>query len=433
LFSYHIFPSPLPDFHFYHITFRPNFQGVTKNKSKIPRKNFREGRGIPLPIFVVNKVVKNPCIFVNYVLYCSICAVKHETSSPQRTEGNDMGTQFFWFFDILIVAILLGVTYKCVRAGFVAGITNFLGTLLGFAIALGVSGPAASQIYDTFVSPGVVENITYLQRADVAESNAGVAFETLRKADMSQALVNDVPMAEFLRANPATEGEILKLNLNGVDLSQTGIADGNLDFFGVDAQFDFIFVNVGSIDLTAAERAQHSIEDIILARTVSYAISHRASEKHSILTSNLFDTLPGVSRASHGTTDVVAKLLLEIIHNDATDLATVIETNMVRPMTVLPLRLLVFAVAFALVSIGISAICNGLHFVDYIPLVGRINSILGGVLGVLFSTVIIFMVVVAVGVVIALTEDNIIFINSMTVEQTYIFRHIYSIGFLRFA
>jgi hypothetical protein len=159
----------------------------------------------------------------------------------------------------------------------------------------------------------------------------------------------------------------------------------------------------------------------------------RAAEKHTTLTRNLSDTLPGVNRASEGSVDLVAAMILDVLGNDATDLVTVIDTHMVRPMTTLPIRLLVFAILFALVSIGVSALSNATHLVDYISIVGRINTLLGAALGLTLAALVIFITAIAVNVIISLTGDNIIFVNSMTVEQTYLFRHVYNIGFLNFA
>jgi uncharacterized membrane protein required for colicin V production len=369
-----------------------------------------------------------------------MCAAKHTKTFQPLHGGKVMGTQFFWFYDLLLVGILVGITYKCTRQGLVAGVTNFIGMLLGFAIALGISAPAASYVYDRFMAPGIIEQITYMSEHEQTDDSARAAFETLRNIDMQHAVLNHTPTSSFLNReeNLPQEGETLMLAVNVVDLSETGVSDGDLSFFGLDAQFDLIYVNVGNIDITAAERAAHNLEDIILARTISFAMqNHRISdspEMHETLTRNLTDTVPGVSRMAQGSTDLVASLLLDIITgtNDANDLTTAININMVRPKTILPFRLLFFAIVFALISIIVSAVSSATHFIEYIPLVGRINAVLGGVMGFALAIVVIFMVTVTVSVIISLTGDNIIFINTMTVERTMIFRHVYNIEFLNF-
>ena len=345
-----------------------------------------------------------------------------------------MGTQFFWFFDVILVGILVGVTYKGARRGFVTGLTNFAGALLGFVVALAISAPAATYVYDSFVSPGVVEKLNYFAEYDVTENSTNYAFDTLRtaSANMSEATVDGRFLEDFLLDNPPIEGETLKLHLKNVGLEDTGIAEGNLKCFGLDAMYDFIEVDVGFIDITAAERASNSIEDIILARTVSYRMADRAGERHQTLTANLSDMVPGVTKASEGSVDLVAKMLLYIMTNDANDLAEVIDANMVRPLMVMPFRLLIFSVIFALMGVLISAISNHMDLVDRLTVIGKTNTLLGGVIGLILAVVIIFMVAIAVRMIVTLTGDNIIFINSMTIDKTYAFKYVYDLWFLRF-
>ncbi|MCL1880717.1 MAG: hypothetical protein FWF76_00905 [Oscillospiraceae bacterium] len=348
-----------------------------------------------------------------------------------------MGIQFFWFYDVILVGILIGVIYRCTRQGFVLGITNLVGTLLGFAIALGISAPVASHIYDRFISPNVVEQISYMTESGQSDNSALAAFNTLREVDMARAYIDGVPLGSFLSAKVDNVlGEPLKLELASVDLSQTGITEGDLRFFGLEANLDFSEfspVNVGNIDMTPAELARYDIADVILARAVSRRINERAVTSYETLTRNLNDTIPSVSRViSQGGIDVVSSLLLNVINNNAGSLEEAIDRYMVRPITMLPFRILVFSIVFALISVVISWVSRSMQIVDYIPLVGKVNTVLGGMLGLIMSTLIIFMMVIAVRATVSLTGDNLIFINNVAIEQTYIFRHVYSLSFLNF-
>jgi hypothetical protein len=94
--------------------------------------------------------------------------------------------------------------------------------------------------------------------------------------DKSRIVINEKTIAQFLAENPPVDAQPLKLRLDDVDLTQTGVLDGDLRFFGIDViDFRFIAVNVGNIDITAAERASFTIEEIILARTLSYVMLER--------------------------------------------------------------------------------------------------------------------------------------------------------------
>jgi uncharacterized membrane protein required for colicin V production len=344
-----------------------------------------------------------------------------------------LGTQFFWFYDVLLAAILLGVTYKCARWGFAQGVTTIVGTLLAFAVALGISAPAAAYIYDTWISDGVVEKITYA--TNLPRDATRAAFETLREVDMSKTVINGYTLEEFLEdsgAGTANPNSAIKLNLKNVDMSETGITSGDLRFFGLDPERDFKGFDAGNIDITASDRAKYDIEDILLARIVSMRFAQKAEHSHGTLTKNLVETLPGVTKATQNTVDLVAVLLLDVINSDSTELAEAINENLVRPVSIVPFRFLVFALAFALVSILVSVISNAMHLVDSLPTIGRTNTVLGGLMGVLLSCVIVGMVCVLVRIIVALTSDEIIFLNSVTIEETYVFRYIYDLGFLSF-
>ncbi|MCL2754102.1 MAG: hypothetical protein FWD35_00095 [Oscillospiraceae bacterium] len=343
-----------------------------------------------------------------------------------------MGTQFFWFYDVLLVAVFLAFTYTCTRKGFASGVVNFVGTLLGFTLALFISAPAASQIYDSFVSPNVVAQITYTAERNLPENAARTAFDTLRSTDMSSAFVNDVLLHDFLRDNRAVEGETMKLNLMGVNLESTGIADGDLAFFGLDTQFDFRFIDVGYIDISAAERASYELDDIILARIISYCISDKAAAKHDLLTKNLIDTLPGVTRVSRGTVDLVGNFLLVGMQHDTENIASLVDTHMVRPVTIVPFRMLVFGIIFATISIVVSAVAKAQDFAERFTLVERVNKTLGFFMGVAFSVVVAAVFVVSVSIIVAMTGDTVIFLNTMTIAKTYIFKHLYGLEFLNF-
>jgi len=343
-----------------------------------------------------------------------------------------MGTQFSWFYDILLVAILLGVTYGCTRKGFAAGVINFVGTLLGFALALFVSGPAAAQIYDNFISPGIVLQMTYTTSNNLPENGAITAFETLREVDMSKARINNIPFDDFILENNTPEGDTMKLELMAVNMLDTGIVGGDLTFFGLDTDYDFRYIDVGYIDITAAERASHDIKDIILARIVSYRISDKAEEKYKVLDSNLIAVLPGVARTASGTVDVVGRVLLAGIEHDAENLAVLVDTHMVRPVTIIPFRMFVFALVFALISVVVSAVAKSQDFADRFTLAGKVNTALGLIMGIAFSGIIAAVLVVAVSIIVALTGDTVIFLNTMTVSQTYVFKYLYGVEFLNF-
>jgi hypothetical protein len=151
------------------------------------------------------------------------------------------------------------------------------------------------------------------------------------------------------------------------------------------------------------------------------------------LTSNLFETLPGVTRTTQGTADdLVSRLFLNIMRNDADNLVCAIDEHMVRPMMVLPFRLMIFAITFVVVSMLISAVSKSMNLKESIYFSDRKSAVLGGFMGAAFGVAIVALVAVTVSAIVSLSGDNVIFLNTPTVEQSFLFRYVYGVNFLQF-
>jgi uncharacterized membrane protein required for colicin V production len=323
----------------------------------------------------------------------------------------------------------MSVIYKGTRTGFATGIVSVAGALLAFVFALGLSSPIADSVYKSWVSPGVTEKIDY-----ESESDASRAFSTLRNTDMSQATVKGMPIEEFKATLSHDETGKVSLDLSVIDLSNTGISEGDLWYFGIDAA-ELTEMSLSKLDISGAMYNSYSIEDIILSRAVSVQISKNAGLNHEKLTDILDDTIPGFSKATAGSIggiDIVSVLIIEIINSDCSSLGEVIDNSLVKPVLIIPIKTLIFVIVFALICIGVSFAANALRIVNKIPVIGAFNSLLGGILGAAQALIVVFMVCIGIRILVSLTSDNIIFLNSMTIDETLIFRHIYNIGFLNF-
>ena len=347
-----------------------------------------------------------------------------------------MGEQFHWFYDALLAAIVIGMVYSGVRKGFVSKVVGgIIGSMIAFAVAAGLSVPISNSLYDNYVSPGVNEKIIYAapQMAGKGIAAANTAFETLRNADMSKATITGNSIQQ-LRENikPDSTGKVT-IDIPSLDLSQTGIPDGDLDFFGINSNFALVPLKLGTVEISAAEYAKYELEDIILARAISYRIADRAKPNHEKLTKILDDTIPGYSILSAGnSSDLVSGLILGILHGDADSLEETINLNLVKPVAIVPFRALVFAILFAVLGLTAHALTRTANEFTRVPLVGGTNAFLGGLLGLAQSVIAVFVVCIGVRMLIALTGDNIIFMNSMTIDDTMFFKHVYNINFLNF-
>ncbi|MDR0222025.1 MAG: CvpA family protein [Oscillospiraceae bacterium] len=338
-----------------------------------------------------------------------------------------MGEQFFWFYDILIAGTFLGVAYKCTRQGFASSAAGFVGILLSFAAALGLSAGLSEYAYENWIGPGISEKINY----SVNDGHVKSTFDSLRTIDMSKAKISGKNLSE-INLNPDNAGKVT-LDLTNVDLSATGLEKSDLSFFRIDSNmFFFGKIDLGKVNISASELAETDIGTIILSRTLSATLAKSSDGVYDQLSGIMENVIPGFSKASEGSTDLVAKLIANIIKTDSATLEEAINDNLVKPVLIIPVRALIFSIIFAIISVVCSILAKSLRLVNSIPVVGKLNTFLGALLGVVEAAVAVFMVCIGVGLLISLTGDNITFLNTPTVNETKLFKHIYFLDFLKF-
>lgn len=106
--------------------------------------------------------------------------------------------------------------------------------------------------------------------------------------------------------------------------------------------------------------------------------------------------------------------------------------NVAKPVILVPLRTVIFVVLFFLVFIILSIIIRATSVVNKLPVIGKLNSLLGGVLGLVQGLVIVFIVVIIAHMAVAISNNTLIFLNEMTINKSYAFSWVYNFSFLDF-
>ena len=97
-----------------------------------------------------------------------------------------------------------------------------------------------------------------------------------------------------------------------------------------------------------------------------------------------------------------------------------------------PLRTIIFVVLFILIFIILSILIKATSVINKLPLIGQLNSLLGGVAGLLQGLVIVFIVVIIAHMAAEPTNNTLIFLNDMTINKSFAFSKIYNFSFLDF-
>lgn len=344
-----------------------------------------------------------------------------------------MGTEFFWFYDIVVVAIIVGIVIKCARKGFLSTIAGLLALVIAFVAALPLSEVISGKIYETVVRDNL--------ETKIEESLDGVLDGTvvgeIKKIDMSKARINGKNITE-ITLNPDISGKI-SLDLSSVDLSDTGMADTNLEAFGIKAEeTDFSAMNFGAAQITKSDLEKYGLEKLVLANTLATKMSDgTVFGPICSIAESISTTLPQImsgygENVSGGDKSTLRSIVLSIITADTDNFAVSILDNAVKPIVLVPIRALIFIVLFVIIVILLNLLAKALRLVNKIPLIGTVNVILGFAAGIAESVIILFLVCIGIQVLINLTGNQLIFVNTDTIEKTFLFKYIYNFDFLNF-
>jgi hypothetical protein len=341
-----------------------------------------------------------------------------------------MGTQFHWFYDILILAIFLGITFKCYKRGFVSSVVSLGAVLVSFILAMIFSAAFAPAIYDGFIRERT-ENYINDSLSDII--NPGSLLE-LSGIDTSQIIINDIPLSE-MNITPDRIGNI-NLDLSNVDLSGTGISELDLEFFGITDE-TLSSINAGRAVITTSELSVSDLDTLIMAKILTSTLQQNGTEYAAIknIAQTIDNVLPQIPGNAGGTVNnAVSQLIVTSIEsgNINSGLTNVLMDNLITPIIIIPLRTLIFFILFVIMCLVLSFLAKSLAIVNRIPVIGRINSGLGIIMGIIQSVIIIFLVCIGVNILIALTGNNIIFLNTMTIDESFVFGYIYNLRLLTF-
>lgn len=344
-----------------------------------------------------------------------------------------MGTDLFWFFDLAVVALLVIFLYKGFRKGFVSVLISFVAMVAAFAVALPVSGVLSDKIYDNVIKDAISDEINNKMDSVLNDTVIG----NLNKIDMKKAKINGKELSS-LSFTPNNAGKIT-IDLTKLDVSGTGIDKVDLSAFGIDAStVNYSSLNLGSVEISAVERENYGLENMILASVLTENISK--GDAYSTITDSLnqmSEYLPSfmsgiADSVSSGDKGIIKNIVLCVIDTDTGSISESITDTMVKPVLLVPMRALIFLILFVIILLILSLASKLFKGVNKIPLVGGVNRILGAAAGFVQGAVVIFLICIFVQVVISLSGNELIFLNTMTIDKTYIFQKIYYFDFINF-
>lgn len=342
-----------------------------------------------------------------------------------------MGTEFFWFYDIIFAAIIIGIVLLGYKRGFVKMLLSLVATVTAFVIALVISGGVANWVYETFVYEPLEQGITSAIDDVLGES----AVAELSKIDLEKVKV-DGKKLDNINLKPDDAGKIT-INLNNIDLSKTGIDKIDLSGFGIDLnKMDLSSINLGTVQILESDLQKHDIEQIVVSKVLTDNITDSdISNEVKKIADKINEALPDLGISSdllaNIDTGFLNDVILSVLESGGNPGKAILD-NVIKPIVIIPIQTLIFILLFVIILVVLSIIIAATAVVNKIPLIGGLNKFLGGVLGIIHGLIVVFIVVILLHLAVTLTGNSLIFLNEMTIEKSYLFSYVYNFSFLDF-
>ena len=171
-----------------------------------------------------------------------------------------MGTEFFWFYDVILAAVLAGLIFIGAKRGFIRMVLSLAAIIVSFVAALLISDGVAGWIYDGFISKPLEQTIS----ETVNDALGDNVVTQLGKVEMDKATVNGKSLDKLMEQKPDNAGKIT-VDLSNVDLSKTGISKIDLSSIGLDSsEVDYSHINLGTVQIYENDVEKHGIENVLL-------------------------------------------------------------------------------------------------------------------------------------------------------------------------
>lgn len=336
-----------------------------------------------------------------------------------------MGTEFFWFYDVILAAILIGMMFIGAKKGFVRMVLRLCAFAASFVIALMISNGVSGWIYDSFISKPLEQTIS----TSINDALGDNVVTQIGKIDMEKAKINGKSIDSLeLKADKAGK---VTVNLGNVNLSKV-----DLTSFGVDKNIDYSNIDLGSVQIYESDIEKYGIENMILTEVLAQNIKNSAiADSVNEIIDKVGETVPALDLKGKTIEDIdsgtINSVVVSVVQSSGNPGKAVLD-NVAKPVVLVPLRTIIFVVLFILIFIILSILIKATSVINKLPLIGQLNSLLGGVAGLLQGLVIVFIVVIIAHMAVELTNNTLIFLNDMTINKSFAFSKIYNFSFLDF-
>ncbi|MDO4862770.1 MAG: hypothetical protein Q4A05_01265 [Ruminococcus sp.] len=293
-----------------------------------------------------------------------------------------MGNQFWWFYDVVAVAITLVCVFLSSRKGTMKAAITTVGYGVALALALGISSSTAENLYKTTLRSSCINNINDSLKQDTFVNKYASYLES-----MGYSLkVSTDRLDKIFHSGKDVDDELVKYvnNVNGRRIGEDDEVRG--------------LVHEGYAVV---------IRDIVSQNMSKYAAETAAME---------------IRRDSSGIQEL-APLITDI--DDRAPAAKYIADNYTAPAYVTMFKLIGFLILFVAAAVLIYLILQQYMSKDEAHIsVG--DHICGGIIGIIKGGLFVTVAAALVRVWAIMGSDEMLFFNNSVIDQSLIFKYFYT-------
>lgn len=298
-----------------------------------------------------------------------------------------METNFYWFYDIVAVVIVLSLIYAGWRKGALRTLLRLAGYAAAFILAFYISQSVAEPLYVKYIQPSIVSavekqvaSVDYVGEIQKVVASYGNGISVDRET--ISALMDSTSSAEELSG-------------------------------GLKKWLGEHYAAADSIDTSSWSSSFENVLNNSFTQAVLMALPTYLSGAAEAL---LSDGLEAVDNA------------LGTLTSDPGSVARYVETTLIRPSVIDIVRLVLYMVVFAVATLLIRIVVQIVRPINRIPVVGTLNRLLGAVLGLGQAALLLYILALVVRILIIVSGDGMIFFNQASVDKTILFRLFYGIS-----
>ena len=340
-----------------------------------------------------------------------------------------MGQEFAFVFDIIIAAAAVGMTFVGIKKGFARVIIETLSIVIAFALAFVISEPVAKGIYGEFIEKNFEKTID--EKIDGASQLVDIKPFGETDMDFSKVKISGVPVDEVVPDYEGTGSAVM--DLTDVSFSDTGIEELNLTLFGVKENTDFSSVNAKTAYFSMTDIEKYGLGKLVTAQYLaSCMIKTPAAETLDGIVNTVRGALPTLfTDAGNDTLNVssVRRVVLAMIDTKSSAKTAVMD-GIISPACILIIRSVTVILLFIVFMLILGLVARAAGLINKIPVLGKVNVLLGGVAGLCEAAVIIALFCVVTRLISSMFNGSVILFNDAAINSTFLFKTIYNFDFL---